>query len=72
MQSLNKMTTLAEKYKNLFETNTSVIANISVEKYQNNENETTWYIFYDGSALGKNSFNKILIETNYRKKLTIC
>jgi len=60
-----KKNTLARKYEYGFVQGSVDIDLISVEKDQDYENETTWWIFEDGSALGLSSDNIIYIKDNY-------
>lgn len=61
----DKMTTLAKKYEYGFANGSIDIESIAVEKDQDFNNERTYWIFEDGSALGIDSNNIIYVRTKY-------
>jgi hypothetical protein len=66
------MTTLAKKFKDEFDETVNLyvqLDSIAAEKNQDYQNEKTWWIFEDGSAIGIDSFNKISIKTNYGRNV---
>lgn len=56
---------LARKYEHQFAGHAFDIETIAVQKDQDYENETTWWIFEDGSALGLKSPNIVCLRDNY-------
>ena len=58
------MITLAQKYESKFGSNSIDLDTVATQKHQDYKNETTWWIFEDGSALGLNN-NIIKINNNY-------
>jgi len=59
------MKTLAERHEYKFGANAFDICTVAVQKDQDYENETTYWIFEDGSALSLNSHNIIGVVNNY-------
>jgi hypothetical protein len=57
--------TIARQNEQGFGSKSIDIEKIAIEKDQDYENERTWWIFEDGSALGLDSDNIIYVNDNY-------
>lgn len=58
---------IASKYKS--QAKNLNLDKLAVERNQDYENETTWWIFVDGSALGLNSYGDVLLKNKYGRNV---